>query len=368
MSKRKKILPKLTVKYILDRVNQEDIFSAYFGIPTSTIEAIVGTNKKISAPYRDDSDPSFGFTYRANGKLIARDFGGYFWGDCFDCVAFVLGYSQYVKFDFGRIMEDIAKTFGIHSHQHGDKNIKYKKLDIQIKHKPVLRIQIRKRKWMHVDGLYWYRKYGVTREILEKYNVFPVSYAYFNGNCIYEFDYDDPAYAYFLGFKDNIEYWKIYYPFRKKGNKFHSNGGIVQGIKQIQPAEFGIITKSLKDVMCLSSLNVQAIAPPSETTVLTVEQVRYIQSKWNCTLSLMDFDETGRNMARTLRRKYNIPSLFITNGDFNTFDFGKKVKDISDYHAKYGHDQTLKLKENIIANDFEFTDNFATFITQLNHY
>jgi len=370
MAKRRSVnpLPKLGVKYILDTINQEDIFSVYSGIPLSHISAVAGTNKKLSAPYRNDSDPSFGFTYRYNGKLVGRDFGGYFWGDCFDFVAFTLNKNVYVKNDFGQIMEDIARTFGIHSYATATKKVAYKKLDIEIKKKPVLRIQVRVRKWIRQDGEYWYNRFGVTQKILKYYKVFPVQFLYFNGNEIYEFRPDDPAYAYYLGIRDGIEYWKVYYPYRDKGQRFHSNGGVVQGIHQITPAPFGLITKSLKDVMCAASISVQAIAPASEGGTLTIEQVNYLRSKWNFLISLMDFDRTGRILARKLRRDFNIPSIFITNGEFHTFDFGKGVKDLSDYHDKYGRNQTILIKDKIIECGFESNNELVDFIMKLKHY
>jgi len=360
---RRGVLTKITKDYILNHVNQESIFAVYFGISESDIIALTGTNRKISAPYREDNDPSLGFTYRANGKLSAKDFGGYFWGDCFDCVGFVLGLNPNIKSDFGKIMEDIAKTFGIHKYQDANNTVVHKKLNIQIKEKPKLRIQVATRSWINLDGHYWFTKYGITREILKRYNVFPISYLYFNGQCVYEYDPYDLGYAYFLGKKNGIDYWKCYFPFRKE-NKWFSNGGVVQGITQMKPSEMGVITKALKDVMCLASINVQAIAPASETTRFTQQQLNYIKSKWKFTISLMDFDKAGRDMARELRRN-DIPSLFLTNGDFDTFDFGSK--DISDYHNDYGRNQLLQLKDSIIANDFEFTQNFANLLTQLKH-
>jgi len=130
---------KLTSKYILDNINQEDIFSVYFNIPASHISAIVNTNKKISAPYRSDKDPSFGFIYRSNGKLIGRDFGGYFWGDCFDCVGFVLGLNANIKSDFGKIMEHIIKTFRLNKYQNTASTFSYIRKEIEIKEKPVLK-------------------------------------------------------------------------------------------------------------------------------------------------------------------------------------------------------------------------------------
>lgn len=357
---------KLTSKYILDNINQEDIFSVYFNIPASHISAIVNTNKKISAPYRSDKDPSFGFIYRSNGKLIGRDFGGYFWGDCFDCVGFVLGLNANIKSDFGKIMEHIIKTFRLNKYQNTASTFSYIRKEIEIKEKPVLNIQVRARGWNTQDANYWFNRYGVTRAILTEHEVVPVLYLYFNGNVVYEYDEYDPAYAYYLGKRDYIDYWKVYYPLRKKGSRFHSNGSFVQGIRQIKSADFGIITKAMKDVLVFKSNLVQAIAPPAESVFFTPTQINYIKSKWTNVFSFMDFDRTGRAMARHLRKEFDIPSIFLTNGDFNTYDFG--VKDASDYRHKYGKKQSQLLFSTAFENNFEFTDEFAQLISQLKHY
>jgi hypothetical protein len=364
MRKTRKTLPRLTVKYLLDNVSQEEIFSAYFGIPINDISKITNTNKKISAPYREDKTPSLGFMYRPNGKLSARDFGGYFWGDCFDCVAFVLGLNPNNPADFGKIMEDITKTFKIHKYRDSDTDVKRVKKSIKLKEKSTLRIEIRQRGWIDKDAYYWYNRYGITRTILRKNKVFPIGYLYFNGNCVYEYDINDLSYGYYLGTRDKIKYWKIYFPFRRGTGRWYANGSMVQGIHTIKNSDFGVITKSLKDVMVLQSLNVQAIAPASETTPFTKEQINYIKSKWKFIVSLMDFDKAGRDMARILRRN-NIPSLFLTNGDYDTFDFG--AKDISDYNATYGRKQTLELKNIIVENDFEIDQKFYNLIMQLKH-
>ena len=80
------VLPALTATYILEHVSQEDIFSHYFLYSVSEINKCARTNSLIKSRIRADSSPSVGFRYSRN-RLKCRDFGGYFWGDCFDAAA-----------------------------------------------------------------------------------------------------------------------------------------------------------------------------------------------------------------------------------------------------------------------------------------
>ena len=52
---------------------------------------------------------------------------------------------------------------------------------------------------------------------------------------------------------------------------------------------------------------------------------------------MYDFDRTGVKWANFLRRKFDLPVFFLTDGRFGTRDY--RAKDISDYirlHGGYG--------------------------------
>lgn len=363
---RHRMLPKLSKDYILEHISQEQIFAEVFNISLADIDHCISTGDLIHAPYRDDNDASFGFKYDAKGKLRGKDFGNYFWGDCFDAVGFVYHLNPNNRQDFGRILEMTAKLFNIHKYANRGSSVS-KRLSLarNKKEKPKLTIDIRPRKINIHDAEYWYHKYNINRNTLKHYDVIPVYDVYFNNAQVYEYDPADPCYAYYLGTKNGRKQYKLYYPLRKE-RRFYGNGSLVQGIRQIKTADFGIITKSLKDVMCFHSLGINAIAPYSEGQLLTRPQMDYIRNKWKFVITLSDFDITGIRFGCNMRRKFNTYPLWLTNGDYATYNFG--AKDISDYIDKYGFDQAQKLVDNFIENDFEFDDNFFIFVNSLKHY
>lgn len=63
---------KTTKDFILNKISQITIFSAYTGIDVSTIETCVSKGKLISSPFREDKHPSFGFKYDNKGKLKGK--------------------------------------------------------------------------------------------------------------------------------------------------------------------------------------------------------------------------------------------------------------------------------------------------------
>jgi len=317
------VLPKLTKNYVLERINQEDIFAHYFNISTGEIDSIVNTTTRISNPLRTDKNPSLGFRYAGN-RLRAKDFAGHFWGDCFDLVGMLLRENPNTKLGFMNVLERIAEDFRLHKYANQSTINKYvvdKKNTTKKKIK--FDIQYQKRQWNKYDAIYW-RQFNITRKILEKFNVFACEYVWVNGDLRYQYNPNNPAYIYDFG-NSNI---KVYYPFRKKF-RFITNTNVIQGVDLILPDRFGIITKSYKDVMTLASFNIQAVAPSSETHLITKDQYFRIRNNFDYTASLMDYDRTGKVMALKLRKLYGIQPMFTRYTADGRF-LDHNAKDISE--------------------------------------
>lgn len=340
------ILPKLTKDYILSFISQEQIFERYLNV--NNIDHLAANNILIHSPLRSsDENPSFGFKY-VNGRLRAKDFSGYFWGDCFDLVAYDNNLMANDKSDFFKVLTIIAKEFRLHKYK-GQQNHIYipDRLVVQ-KDRTKLVIKIAIRDWNSSDGDYWNRKYQVSKRTLQKTDVYPCEYVWINNQCVYSYMKSDPAYGYFGGHDDNkIENWKIYYPFRKK-NRFISNEACVEGWRNLEDADIVIITKSKKDTVVLKEFSLQAISPHSETHLLPKEIIEKLELRYEYIYSLMDFDRTGVAMANQLRKVYNIEPLFFTNGRFGSINYC--VKDFSDYVEKYRKDKAIELINNIKNN------------------
>ena len=332
-----KIYPKLTKDYILSFISQEQIFEYYLGVK-------VDTNVLICSPLRADDNPSFGFKY-VKGRLRAKDFAGYFWGDCFDLVAYLNNLNANNRQDFYQILLIIARDFNLHKFENQDNHRVYTPDKLVIpKEKSKLIIKIKVRDWNIGDAEYWNKKYGISRKTLGECDVYPCEYVWINNQPVYTYTKNDPAYGYFFGHDENkIENWKIYYPLRKR-NRFISNEACVEGIRNLKDSDTIVITKSFKDVIVMKQYSIQAIAPHSETFLLPKEVIEKLELKYENIYSLMDFDRTGVTMANLLRKVYNIPPLFITNGRFGTINH--LVKDFSDYVERYKQDKTNELINN----------------------
>jgi len=366
------MLPDLTKSYILDNVSQEDIFAAYFDVSLADIEYCISKGKLIGSAVRSvDERPSMGFTKRADGKIVCRDFGGYFWGDCFDAAAFALNADVKNSREFMLLLVHIAKTFRIHEYTDGHtfKNVIKTTTNYipQGKISPVFEFKFRD--WDVNDGKYWYNKYGITRAILEAHSVYAIQILWVNGKIVYTYRNTDPAYGYYLGQIGDLLIWKIYFPYRKE-YRFMTNGSLIQGGKLLREVEHGVVIKSLKDVMQLAvfadTISLQGIAPASETMILNREQFTYVETYWKENIyTFSDFDLTGVRFGSEMRRRYKTRPLYLTNGRFNTINF--QAKDISDYVSKFGLIQAEKLILQFIEVGENIIDDWDFIVNELKH-
>lgn len=103
--------------------------------------------------------------------------------------------------------------------------------------------------------------------------------------------------------------------------------------------EFVVITKSLKDVMCLYEYGIPAIAPNSENLFVTESQLNRLQAKFKHIILFYDNDLAGIQNMNKIRKKFkNLIVTFIPRS--------YEAKDISDFRKLYGHKKTLALIED----------------------
>lgn len=343
------ILPNLTKSYILKHVPEEQIFSRYFGIPTYEILESAETNSKIHSPIREDDNPSLGFYYNNNGKLKARDFAGYFWGDCFDAVAFRLSLDANVGNHFMLILDRVAKDFKIHRYKNSNDIITYERSQI-LKKKEYVEFSIEHRNWNKFDVEYWK---GLTGKHLEKNLILPVRHLWVNKQVAYKYKDNDLCYSYYLGQNK----WKLYFPQRPKKFRFMSNGSTVQGINTLKPARIGIMTKSYKDVVYLryfkEKYNLDSLAPSSENDLININQYNYLAKKADVWFSFMDYDNTGIHLSWNLRKQYGFIPLFLNEKTWARKQGLKGCKDFSDYAMKFGMKEADKLLFTMLSKHIE---------------
>lgn len=348
---------KLTKNYILSKVDQITIFSVYFNLPIETIQYCIDTGEFIHSPIRLDVHPTCGFRYDNRGKLKFKDFAGYFWGDCFDAVAYVISnMPKYKNLDvnskqgFFEVLKHITFTFK--DIFYGDakdplisKNIQETLSKIK-KDKQIIELVIRE--WNDYDEQYW-KQFGVDLQSLNINFIYPIEQFYINRKSNpepkYYYSEKDPCYGYILGRdRQGIYNIKIYFPNRNKSTtRFITNCNHLEGIYQLSNDDYDIIilTKSTKDRVsiysCLKTINslyglnninkIGLINIPHETYKLRSNEYKWLLSKLSdkgIVVSLMDNDRTGMIEAQYLRKEFDILPLIIPK-QYQAKDFSELI-------------------------------------------
>lgn len=372
----------ITKEFILSKISQVSIFSAYIGVDAGIIEHCIDTGEFISSPFRVDEHPSFGFRYDNRGKLKAKDFAGYFHGDCFDAAALVISEIIHKNVDISNkgwfifVLKHIAYTFrNIIYDKDKDENIEgiiAEGVNAARNRKPI--IEFVPRQWNNYDKNYW-GKFHVPISYLNTNFVYPVDYFYINRKVnpepkyYYENDRKDVCYAYMLGQdKRGIYNIKLYFPNRKHGTvRFITNSNCLEGLLNLELSEYDsiIITKSTKDRISLRAYldaidlsipyggtalrTIGLVNIPHESYKLKQNEYDWLQAKCpnGLILSLMDNDNTGYREAIWLRNNYNIIPLCIPRE--------YEVKDFAELRSKYSIEtikELINLSYNYIADNY----------------
>lgn len=314
----------ITKDNILRLISEEDIMKYYVGF-----EFEVG--RAYKSPLREDSNPSFALYYTRQGSIRFKDFNGA-QGNCFDFVMLKTGLTFVESLKL--IVQDFNLNLGTNTPTVFPKEVK-PMFKPKIVNKERL-IQFKPQQWTNVDKKYWTR-YGLNSKILKLYNVFSAKFVYLDKKLIQVYSDYNPIYCY----KFNGKRVKVYRPFSNTSGKWLSNvtEDDLQGLEQLDKTknDLLIITKSLKDVMCLHSLGYQAVAPQSENTRTQYELMRKLVSHYKKVLILFDNDEAGMRGAANLGDYLTSKCIYVPD-----------VKDISDYMVKYGRENTLNLLTNLI--------------------
>lgn len=346
------ILPKLTRKYILERVKQEEIMEFYNKIPV-TDETLIGNS--FTSNMREDINPTCNYFYIEDKhkeiRLKLRDWDGSFNGDIFDVASFYTKININTAQGFNLLLHQVAKDFKIHKYTD---NKERDKLDFvvaeYIKRKELKVFKVIPRKYNTYDDKYW-SKFDINYNTLKISKIIMIDQLEIEGKDgylynVYKYTARDPAYAYYGGNINGINLWRIYFPLRGKGRKFLSNYAFIQGLHLFLPARVGIITKSYKDVLCLRAFGISAVAVPSETYVMTKDEFFNLKCKCDIILTNFDYDNTGIRLANKYKRIHNCSPLMFTRGRYNQPDYG--VKDFSEFREKFGREVTIRLIQSLI--------------------
>lgn len=321
------IVERITEEEILKRTTEYDIYSYYM---PSKFEV----GKILSSPFRDDKHPSFGiFKSSKTGSLLFKDQATGESGNCFKFIQILLNIS--FKESLEKIWSDIIEQkLGI--------SVKGYEIKKYYENKKTV-ISIKRKNFTKTDDEYW-GQYEINRELLNKYEVFPIS-RYWVNDMIYYHEYTEtsPMYAYKV-----YNTFKVYRPYAEsKREKWKCNTSIydIQGWKQLpDTGDLLVITKSLKDVMVLSLFDIPSIAPNGENTLIPEEAINEAKKRFKRLVLLYDYDDGGMQGVKTMTSKYNLEHIFIPKHYLDLY----KVKDISDHIKEFGYDKTKELLNELL--------------------
>ncbi len=315
----------LHTSVILEKITEYDIFRHY-------CHNFKNIGDKFCSELRKDKSPTCSIIYW-NKKLLYKDFGT---GESHDCFSYIQAKYNLTFVEALRVVDvdfclnlsskdpykkSVATTYGFDSQA--------------FKEKQTTIIKKKARKWTVEDQNYW-NSFGIRIETLTKFAVEPISHFWINDA---RFTCDTITYAYNLNGK-----YKLYSPLKKE-NKWISNTDSkciqgIQGLQGVKEEQLLILTKSLKDVMCLYELGYYAIALQSEMIMPSPELIKKLRLMFYNVVILYDNDyesETnpGQTMANKICEVYGLQNIIIPSH--------YEAKDISDLIKSKGKETALRV-------------------------
>lgn len=321
--------PKITKELILSRFSEEQLMEYYLHLPVK--------KGLFRSPLRRDKQPTCSFYRNKSGILIFKDFATGQHLNIFDVVQSIF------RCDYFKSLRIIANDFGIVRDNTLHKNLGKINLNpIKIKDKEISKIQIEVQEF--TDGeLKWWGKYGISKDILKRFNVYSCKHVFLNDQLFAESQQHCPIFGYYGKKYQGLELWRCYFP-KRTSFRFITNwpSKKIQGYDQLpKKGKLLVITKSMKDSMCLYSCGITACAPNSENLFISDKVLEDLKSRFKNIVVLYDNDRPGLyNMAKIRREHPELTYVFIPKR------YGSK--DISDFYKDHGRKETLNLIKTFI--------------------
>lgn len=321
--------PKITKELILSRFFEEQLMEYYLHIPVK--------KGLFRSPLRRDKQPTCSFYRNKSGTLIFKDFATGQHLNVFDVVQSIF------RCDYFEALRIIANDFGIVRDNALHKNPGKINLNpIKIKDKEISKIQIEIQEFTD-NELKWWGRYGITRDILRRFDVYSCKHVFLNDQLFAESQQHCPIFGYYGKKYQSLELWRCYFP-KRTSFRFITNwpSKKIQGYDQLpKKGKLLVITKSMKDSMCLYSCGITACAPNSENLFISDNVLEDLKSRFENIVVFYDNDRPGLyNMAKIRREHPELTYIFIPRR------YGSK--DISDFYKDHGRKETLNLIKTFI--------------------
>lgn len=321
--------PKITKELILSRFSEEQLMEYYLHIPVK--------KGLFRSPLRRDKQPTCSFYRNKSGTLIFKDFATGQHLNIFDVVQSIF------RCDYFESLRIIANDFGIVRDNALHKNPGKINLNpIKIKDKEISKIQIEVQEFTDSE-LKWWGRYGISKDILKRFNVYSCKHVFLNDQLFAESQQHCPIFGYYGKKYQGLELWRCYFP-KRTSFRFITNwpSKKIQGYDQLpKKGKLLVITKSMKDSMCLYSCGITACAPNSENLFIPDKVLEDLKNRFENIVVLYDNDRPGLyNMAKIRKEHPELTYVFIPK------KYGSK--DISDFYKDHGRKETLNLIKTFI--------------------
>ena len=321
--------PKITKELILSRFSEEQLMEYYLHIPVK--------KGLFRSPLRRDKQPTCSFYRNKSGTLIFKDFATGQHLNIFDVVQSIF------KCDYFESLRIIANDFGIVRNNALHRNPGKINLNpIKIKDKEISKIQIEVQEFTDSE-LKWWGRYGISKDILKRFDVYSCKHVFLNDQLFAESQQHCPIFGYYGKKYQGLELWRCYFP-KRTSFRFITNwpSKKIQGYDQLpKKGKLLVITKSMKDSMCLYSCGITACAPNSENLFIPDKVLEDLKNRFENIVVLYDNDRPGLyNMAKIRKEHPELTYVFIPKR------YGSK--DISDFYKDHGRKETLNLIKTFI--------------------
>ena len=335
----------LTKEALMKYITDYDVYSRYI----LNQDIIVGKN--IHSPFRNESNPSFGFFLGESGEICFHDFTLRLKGDCVKFVMIMFNLSYYealskIAIDFDMENDFYVKNLNIDKTTGHTTGSRDKALSQTMYRFTLGKI---KREWQIQDMEFW-QKYGISLKTLVKYNVEPISHIVVNERPIV---CDKHAYA-FIERKDGKETYKIYQPYSENYKWLNShNDSVWQGWEQLPVSDHGgtlVITKSLKDVMAIvEHTGYNAVSLQCENVLPKDSVIEELKERFGLIIILYDNDyDKEENWGQIFAKQLEEKTGFISRQIHSSH----KSKDFSDLIKNVGIKKAVEIFENEIMMPF----------------
>lgn len=321
--------PNVTKELILSKFSEEQLMEYYLHIPVR--------KGLFRSPLRRDKEPTCSFYRNKSNTLIFKDFATGQHLNVFNVV------QEIFKCSYFDALKIIANDMGIVRDKFLQKNIgKINKHPVRIQDKEMSKIQVEIQDFTDLE-LKWWRKYGINLDVLKHFDVYSCKHVFLNGQLLAKSQQHCPIFGYYGKKYQGIELWRCYFP-KRTSFRFITNwpSKKIQGYDQLpKSGKLLVITKSLKDVMCLYSCGITACAPNSENIFISNSVLEELKSRFKNIIIFYDNDRPGLyNLAKIRREHPELTYIYIPKK--------YKSKDISDFYKDYGRKKTINLIKEFI--------------------